>query len=174
MQAESKWLYPVRNFGRVIDLSGGNQPAKRAMILSATRSTVAGIPARYRAKCRLCLKMALDLDLFKPAPGRRRHRLPYPLRIAFVGRLLPFKGVAMLLAAIKALDFPVQLTIVGEGSERSALERMTDDFGIGEKSCLPGNLPLRRDRSGYPAGASCFACLRCVNPGRPCCWRPWR
>jgi glycosyltransferase involved in cell wall biosynthesis len=141
MQAESKWLYPVRNFGRVIDFFAGST-RKAAMILAATRSTLAGIPARYRAKCRFMLENGVDLELFEVAPWPPAPSDIYPLHIVFVGRLLPVKGVAMLLEAIKALDFPVQLTIVGEGPERSALERMTDDFGIGEKVLFTGNLPL--------------------------------
>ena len=141
MQAESKWLYPVRNFGRVIDFLVGST-RKAAMILTATRSTVAGIPSRYRAKCRFMLENGVDLGLFEPAPWPPRPSDTYPLRVVFVGRLLPFKGVAMLLEAIKALDFPVQLTIVGKGPERSALERLTYDFGIAEKVLFTGNLPL--------------------------------
>ena len=141
MQAESKWLYPVRNFGRVIDLLVGST-RKAAMILTATRSTLAGIPARYRAKCRFLLENGVDLNLFKPAPWPTAPSDSYPLHVAFVGRLLPVKGVAMLLEAIKALDFPAQLTVVGEGPERSALERMTTEFGIAEKVLFTGNLPL--------------------------------
>ena len=141
MQAESKWLYPVRNFGRVIDFLVGST-RKAAMILTATRSTVAGIPSRYRAKCRFMLENGVDLGLFEPAPWPPRPSDTYPLRVVFVGRLLPFKGVAKLLEAIKALDFPVQLTIVGKGPERSALERLTYDFGIAEKVLFTGNLPL--------------------------------
>ena len=141
MQAESKWLYPVRNFGRVIDFLAGST-RKAAMILTATRSTVAGIPSRYRAKCRFMLENGVDLGLFEPAPWPPIPSDSNPLRVVFVGRLLPFKGVAMLLDAIKALDFPVQLTIVGEGSERSVLERRTGDCGIAEKVLFTGNLPL--------------------------------
>jgi glycosyltransferase involved in cell wall biosynthesis len=141
MKAESKWLYPVRNFGRVIDLVVGST-RNAAMILTATRSTLAGIPARYRKKCRFLLENGVDLNLFEhslwpPAPSDS-----YPLQVVFVGRLLPMKGVGMLLEALKVLDFPVKLTVVGEGSERSTLERMTAEFGIAEKVLFTGNLPL--------------------------------
>ena len=141
MQAESKWLYPVRNFGRVIDFFAGST-RKAAMILTATASTLAGIPARYRAKCRFMLENGVDLELFKPAPWPPTPADDTPLRIAFVGRLLPVKGVAMLLEAMAALDFPVQLTIVGEGPERSALERMSGKLGLAEQVLFTGNLPL--------------------------------
>ena len=85
----------------------------------------------------------MDLDLFNyeewpPVPSDSN-----PLQIVFVGRLLPFKGVSMLLEALKALDFPVQLTIVGEGPERIHLERMTAENGMSEKVKFTGNLPLK-------------------------------
>ena len=141
MQAESKWLYPVRNFGWVIDLLVGST-RNAAMILTATRSTLAGIPARYRTKCRFMLENGVDLALFEPAPWPAAPTDNTPLRIAFVGRLMPVKGVAMLLEAITALDFPVQLTVVGEGPERSVLERVSSELGIAEKVLFTGNLPL--------------------------------
>ncbi|MEI8208467.1 MAG: glycosyltransferase family 4 protein [Methylococcales bacterium] len=142
MKAESKWLYPLRNFGRVIDfLIGSTRNA--SLILTATRSTLAGISAGYRSKCRFLLENGVDLDLFNyeewpPVPSDSN-----PLQIVFVGRLLPFKGVSMLLEALKALDFPVQLTIVGEGPERIHLERMTAENGMSEKVKFTGNLPLK-------------------------------
>ncbi len=141
MKAESKWLYPVRNFGRLIDMWVGST-RKAALILTATHSTLAGIPFRYHAKCRFMLENGVDLNLFEPAPWPPEPSASNPLRIIFVGRLLPVKGVAMLLEAIKALDFPVQLTIVGEGPERSHLEQLTMTLGLTEQVLFTGNLPL--------------------------------
>ena len=48
----------------------------------------------------------------------------------------------MLLEAIKALTFPVHLTIVGEGSERSHLEALTAELALTEQVTFTGNLPL--------------------------------
>ena len=141
MKAESKWLYPLRNFGRVIDfLIGSTRNA--ALILTATRSTLAGISAGNRSKCRFLLENGVDLNLFKFQEWPSAPSDSNPLHIVFVGRLLPFKGVSMLLEALKAVNFPVQLTIVGEGPERFNLERLTAEFGISEKVEFTGNLPL--------------------------------
>ena len=141
MKAESKWLYPLRNFGRVIDfLIGSTRNA--ALILTATRSTLAGISAGNRSKCRFLLENGVDLNLFKFQEWPSAPSDSNPLHIVFVGRLLPFKGVSMLLEALKAVSFPVQLTIVGEGPERVNLETLTAEFGISEKVEFTGNLPL--------------------------------
>ncbi len=141
MKAESKWLYPVRNVGRLLDAWIGSTH-KAALILTATRSTLAGIPLRFHAKCRFMLENGVDLNLFKPTPWPQEPSITHPLQIVFVGRLLPFKGVAMLLEALKSLDFPVHLTVVGEGSERAQLESLTAELGIVKKVLFTGNLPL--------------------------------
>jgi glycosyltransferase involved in cell wall biosynthesis len=143
MQAESKWLYPIRNFGRVIDFFVGST-RHASIILSATRSTLLGIPERYRTKCRTLLENGVDLDLFQTAPYPDAPSDTNPLQIVFVGRLLPFKGVAMLLEAVKALTFPVKLTIVGDGSERQNLEANTLNLGLTEQVEFTGNLPLNQ------------------------------
>jgi glycosyltransferase involved in cell wall biosynthesis len=141
MKAESKWLYPLRNFGRIIDFFVGST-RNASLILTATRSTLAGISARFRSKCRFLLENGVDLNLFKyevwpPDPSNS-----YPVHIVFVGRLLPFKGVSMLLESLKSLSFPFQLTVVGEGPEREYLEQLTAEFSLAEKVTFTGSLPL--------------------------------
>ncbi len=141
MKAESKWLYPLRNVGRLVDyLIGSTRNA--SLILTATRFTLNSIPLRYQSKCRFMLENGVDLNLFKSSPWPQEPTITNPLQIVFVGRLLPFKGIAMLLEALKCLDFPVYLTIVGEGPERADLERLVKEYNIVDKVLFTGNLPL--------------------------------
>lgn len=141
MKAESKWLYPIRNLGRVFDaLIGSTRNA--AMILTATQATFAAIPKPYQNKCQALLENGVNLDLFPPAPYPPAPSDANPLQIVFVGRLLPFKGVGMLLEAVKALAFPVAVTIVGDGSERGVLEHISTELGLTESVRFTGNLPL--------------------------------
>lgn len=66
-----------------------------------------------------------------PAATLNRFGLPSPI-VGYVGRLLPVKGVDLLLRAVAALPAPrPSLVIVGEGPERYALETMASDLGIG-------------------------------------------
>jgi glycosyltransferase involved in cell wall biosynthesis len=62
--------------------------------------------------------------------------------VLFVGRLLPFKGVSMLLQAFAALPFPARLTIIGEGSERAALEKEAAGYRLEDRVQFTGNRPL--------------------------------
>jgi len=141
MQAESKWLYPIRNLGRILDfLIGSTRNA--AVILTATKATFASIHKRYQKKCKFLLENGVDLDLFTAAPYPSFPSDSIPLHIVFVGRLIPVKGVAMLLEAIKKLTFPVQLTVVGDGPERLNLETITSQLQLTEQVRFTGNLPL--------------------------------
>jgi glycosyltransferase involved in cell wall biosynthesis len=89
------------------------------------------------------LENGVDLKLFAPAAWPDTDTSS-PLQIVFVGRLLPVKGVGMLLEALTALDFPARLTIVGDGSERHNLEALTTKLGLNEQVRFTGNLPLEQ------------------------------
>ena len=52
------------------------------------------------------------------------------LRIVMVGRLTRQKGVDTAINAIAKLDFPVQLTLVGEGEDLEALQKLVDGLGV--------------------------------------------
>ncbi len=62
----------------------------------------------------------------------------------FVGRLLPFKGVAMLLQAVARVhpEIPVSLNIVGDGPIRADLEKITSDLGLTANVTFAGGLSL--------------------------------
>ncbi len=65
-----------------------------------------------------------------------------PLRLLFVGRLHPLKGLRLLLPALAA--FPpdaVRLTIVGAGGDQSRLERIVDSLGIRDRITFAGAVP---------------------------------
>ena len=64
-------------------------------------------------------------------------------RILFVGRLEKMKGVDTLLRAFAAVKGEgVHLRIVGDGSQRQALERLTEELGIGDRVTFVGFVPV--------------------------------
>lgn len=70
--------------------------------------------------------------------------------ILFVGRLEKWKGVDTLLTAFAALPNNVaQLRIVGDGSQRSALETLARDLGIQDRVTFTGYLPLGEVEKEY-------------------------
>ncbi len=167
LKADSPWLYPVRNLGRVADaLIGGTRHAR--MILTATEATLAGIPRRYRDRCVAMLENGVEPETFVPTPWPRPPRPAdgaadgadeaEPLRLVFVGRLVPFKGVGLLLEALARFKarspVPLQLTIVGDGPMRGEWGTEVTRLGLQAEVDFAGNLPL-------PAVATTIAAAHC-------------
>jgi len=62
---------------------------------------------------------------------------------AYVGRMIPEKGVAMLLRAAQVLaaqGYKFRLKLIGDGPMRPELERMTDELGLRERTAFTGFL----------------------------------
>lgn len=55
-----------------------------------------------------------------------------PDQVLFVGRLVPYKGVAVLLRALSQMKFPARLVIVGTGPQESSLKALADSLGVAE------------------------------------------
>ncbi len=63
-------------------------------------------------------------------------------RLIFVGRLVEQKGLSVLFEAMKSLstDHPkLSLTVVGDGPDRAALERLADETGLGSQVLFTGS-----------------------------------
>jgi glycosyltransferase involved in cell wall biosynthesis len=69
----------------------------------------------------------VDVQAFRPP---NRVRPAQPLRLLFVGRLVPQKGVRYLLAALAHTRSPAIARIVGDGPERAELEDLVPRLGL--------------------------------------------
>jgi colanic acid/amylovoran biosynthesis glycosyltransferase len=70
------------------------------------------------------VRMGVDVTRFAPAAERRAARAPGPLRLLFVGRLVPEKGPSDLLAAVarlRAAGRDLDVVVVGNGPLREQL-----------------------------------------------------
>jgi glycogen(starch) synthase len=78
-----------------------------------------------------------------PAPPIGTHDASRPMQIGYVGRLVSEKGLPLLLEAANRLDgegFSFHLTFVGDGAERSELERQTRRLGLEDRTTFRGGL----------------------------------
>ena len=144
MRAESTWLVRLREFGRVFDhLIGSSRRAAR--ILTASRATLAGVPARYRDRCRSMIENGVELARFVPAPWPLAPGAGNPLQVLFVGRLVPIKALELLLeaaAVLKRGGAALHLTVVGEGPMRAEWERRAAELDVSGEVSFTGNLDL--------------------------------
>lgn len=70
----------------------------------------------------------------------RRHTVQGAKQVVAVGRMVEVKGFDLLLHAFATVDPPHRLVLVGEGPERSALEALALELGIGDRVDFPGRL----------------------------------
>jgi rhamnosyl/mannosyltransferase len=89
------------------------------------------------------IPLGLDPDRYQPTAGalaraaalRAGARRPVLL---FIGRLVPYKGIDVLLRALPDLD--AQTVIVGDGPLRGALEAKVRELGLGDRVQLTGEV----------------------------------
>lgn len=75
-----------------------------------------------------------DARLFAPGPPTSER----PNDLIFVGRLVTEKGLDLLLTALKELQIPVGLTIVGAGPELAAMQELTARLGLRQQVDFTG------------------------------------
>jgi len=139
---EKEWLSYVRDAYRLL-------PGRRSMyrntaaILTGSRHTQSEVPEVFRDKTVWLPENAIDPTRFNRAAA------PYesgPLRAVFIGRLVPYKGVDMLLAAAAPFlrDGRMHLDIIGDGPARTALEAQGQRDGTGSAVTFHGNVEHKR------------------------------
>ena len=78
-------------------------------------------------------------------PLRADPSSPGLVRVVMVARLVPQKAQGMLLRAVAKRHLPVQISLVGDGENRAAMEALAGELGIGSRVRFLGN------RSDVPA-----------------------
>ena len=72
--------------------------------------------------------MPVSAELFDATTSGPRSR-----RLLFVGRLMPQKGIDLLLGALGQLPADVGLDVVGDGPDRAAMEALASSLGVGDR-----------------------------------------
>lgn len=118
--AEKEWLSHVR---RVYTLMPSYKATRRysAALLVGSKHTLGQMPDWAKSKCHYLPENGIDRARFSRV---RERRAAAPLRAAFIGRLVPYKGADMLIEA--AADYlaagSLTLDILGDGPQRQELE----------------------------------------------------
>jgi glycosyltransferase involved in cell wall biosynthesis len=110
-------------------------PGKRraALLLVANRRTRAALPAGVCTNVVEIVENGVDLTLWDARQDSRRADPRLPTRFVFLGRLVDWKAVDLLLHAFAqaVAEVPtMQLTIVGDGDERTRLESLAAELAL--------------------------------------------
>ena len=121
---------------------------KAITLLVANQRTQEALPKGCRGQVREMVENGVDLSIWQPQsqdPSWRSEDLgaeiktqhsgvqsPQPIKFVFVGRLIKWKAVDLLLLAFKRVgeQLPVELEIIGDGQEKPALEALATELGL--------------------------------------------
>lgn len=137
--AEREWLSHIR---WLYKLMPGYRSMRRhsAAIIVGSTYTLAEMPRWAKSKCVLIPENGVREELLNLTRDRSTFR---PLRGAFVGRLVPYKGADILLEA--AADFlrkeQLELHIIGDGPQRLLLEATVQRLNVQNRVLFHGWIP---------------------------------
>jgi rhamnosyl/mannosyltransferase len=112
------------------------------IVVSSPRLLEAPALEPYRDRCRV-VPLGIPVDRYVLAPAaaaeveRRRRDARRPV-VLFVGRLVGYKGVDVLLRAFEGLD--AELVVVGDGPRRAALEAQARERGRADRVRFVGEV----------------------------------
>lgn len=109
------------------------------IILVANERTRRALPRGVTGRVGVMIENGIEGSLWS-ARSRTPDAVP---RFVFIGRLVDFKGVDLLLRGFvrPAREFACRLDIVGDGPERTRLEALARELGIAEQVNFTGFLP---------------------------------
>jgi len=89
-------------------------------------------------------QFGVDEDAFTPGPPRDANApFTIPFTVGFAGRLVPEKGVDLLLRAL--VDAPgVHVRVLGDGPQRAALAALAQELGVADRVRFEAPLPSTR------------------------------
>lgn len=133
---EKEWLSYIRGVYKLLPGYGSTRRKSSAIIIGS-RDTWKQMAPKYHERCVYIPENAID-----PARFGRSVRGPVgsPLRAAFVGRLVPYKGADMLIQAAAPLVKAGKLVvdIIGDGPEMERLKALVKSEGTGQGVKLDG------------------------------------
>jgi len=119
--------------------------ADRIVVASPRLAACADELSDFRHKC-VSIPFGIDPDVVALSAGVReeaariRARLGAPL-LLFVGRMVPYKGLDVLLRAMDGIQ--ARAVLVGEGPLKSEWQRLAHDLGLGDRVMFPGEVSDR-------------------------------
>lgn len=145
---EKEWLSYIRDIYRWMPGYKSTREQAAAIVVGS-QSTLSQVAEPYQSKCVYFPANAVDTTRFKrQRPARfssvkATDRPNSPIKLIFVGRLVPYKGADMLIEAAADLlkAGKVSLEIVGDGPQRKDLEAQVRLAELEDAVTLVGKVP---------------------------------
>lgn len=99
----------------------------------------------YAGPLRVIPQFGTSASLFRPADARPER----PFTIGFIGRIVPEKGVFVLLRALHQLKGAWRLRLIGGGPALDELRTLADSLGLADRVSFIGQLPSDRLPAEY-------------------------
>ncbi len=133
---EREWLSYFRGVYRFMP---GYTTTRRhaSALLIGSADTLAQMPKRYHDKCVYIPENAIEPERF---PAVERRATAPPLRVVFIGRLVPYKGLDMLIEAVAPLmrEGKLKIDVIGDGPERQPIEQLIERERVGQAVAFAG------------------------------------
>lgn len=132
---EREWLSYVRSIYKL--LPGRRKTLKAASaVLVGSRHTQSEIPDAAQQKTFYVPENGIEPSRFT----EMAKNFSSPLKVCFVGRLVPYKGLDMLISAAQTLlnNGEMTLDVIGDGPSRVALEAQAQRLGVADKVTFHG------------------------------------
>jgi len=107
--------------------------------LAGTPAAASVLSAKgYAGRVSVIPQFGVDPELFSPRPSRASEQI---LRVGYAGRLVPEKGLMLLVEACARMTAEVKLTLLGEGPSRADVESTARRLGFHERISIRGVVP---------------------------------
>ncbi|WP_036048282.1 glycosyltransferase family 4 protein [Bradyrhizobium sp. Tv2a-2] len=134
--AEKEWLSYLRSAYKFLPSYYATRE-KASAIICGSKYTLSEMPEWARSKCSYIPENGFEPSRFEYEPRGPR---ALPLHAAFVGRLVPYKGLDMLLEAIapQLAGGQLILHVIGDGPQKAEIESLIHQLGIGNAVLMHG------------------------------------
>ncbi|MDB5805464.1 MAG: hypothetical protein JWN73_2786 [Betaproteobacteria bacterium] len=106
--------------------------AQAALILAKTPETLRWLGRAHRGKSECMLELGIQTV---HGGGAVRERVPGCIRLLFVGRFIPFKGMGLGLRAVARLreqGIDASLTMIGRGPQLASWQALSREYGVAD------------------------------------------